>query len=549
MNIRSFKLIVSTIILGAALGGAMSGAAQTTNVYIDPTQNWVGYMNWWPSPYTVANFPGDGGTAGSIWGTGALQAFLTPGGVVTLLPCTNVYDSTSDPYWVNPDGTGANTMDANFYVENSSLAGDTVTFSGYLWENTFVAPYNTNCTAFIKDFNPYYTLVGSVATNLTNVGFWSITLATTAGDNIQYGFETQGPDANPATVASLGEAVVASTAPPAGPAITFISSSTSAILGSSVSIIVTATGNSLSYQWQQNGVNLTNGSAVSGARSATLTLNSVTGSSEGNYTVVVTDNLNRTASGSTYVVVLNPGNLSFDPNAPLNGYINAYGILDGEPDGYETGFAYPTALLPAGITNGVATLQPNTTLWDINNPFWTNPDGSPNAYVEEDWFIANDALAGSTLTFNGYCLANNLDPSYIASVWIEDFAPDYSSFTSANSNLVAGVPFSITLATTAGDHIQYGLRLDGPDNAPTNPITQRSVLVSVAPLTITATRASGTTTVSFATVSGHTYTVQYKNHLTDAAWQTLTTVNGSGASQSVNDTTSQTARFYRVSVD
>jgi hypothetical protein len=33
-------------------------------------------------------------------------------------------------------------------------------------------------------------------------------MATTAGDHIQYGFETIGPDANPATFASLGNAQV-----------------------------------------------------------------------------------------------------------------------------------------------------------------------------------------------------------------------------------------------------------------------------------------------------------------------------------------------------
>lgn len=542
------KICLPTSLLSLCLlvSGLATAGAQPTNVYVDPSQNWIGYMNWQPTDYTLANFPGDGGYGGGVWGTSDLRASISASGIVTLLPNTNVY-APGNTYWVNPDGTGANQMDANFYVQNDNLAGDTVTFSGYLWTNSLAEEYATNVTAFIKDFNSGYALVGYSVTNLTNGGLFSVTLATSAGDHIQYGFEMLGPDANPTNAASLGEVIAASNAPPAGPAITSLPGTVYVNVTSNVSITVVATGNSLNYQWQKNGANLSDGAGISGSKTATLTLNDVSGSAEANYTVVVSDNLNRTTTGNLFMVVFDPDNLSFDPNCMLNGYVNTFYVnADGSAGAFATGFDYPPAQLRASISNGVAVLQPNISLYNINDPFWTNPDGTPNQYVEEDYFIANDTLAGFTLTLNGYCLGNNLDPSYTASVWIEDFAPDYSSYTSANSNLVAGMPFSITLPTEAGDHIQYGLRLFGLDNSPTNILTDGEVLVSIAPPVLMATRAGNLTTLSFPTVSGHSYSVQYKASLADGAWQMLATLNGSGANQTVNDATTQTKRFYRL---
>ena len=54
--------------------------------------------------------------------------------------------------------------------------------------------------------------------------------------------------------------------------------------------------------------------------------------------------------------------------------------------------------------------------------------------------------------------------------------------------------------------------------------------------------------ITFPTSVGNNYTVQYKNNLQDPAWTNLTTVPGTGANQTVMDSTSagQPARYYRV---
>ena len=65
---------------------------------------------------------------------------------------------------------------------------------------------------------------------------------------------------------------------------------TNIVPGSDVSFSVTATGTApLSYQWQKDGVNLTDGGSITGATTATLTITGVTESDEGGYRCVVTN--------------------------------------------------------------------------------------------------------------------------------------------------------------------------------------------------------------------------------------------------------------------
>ena len=60
--------------------------------------------------------------------------------------------------------------------------------------------------------------------------------------------------------------------------------------GTDVSFSVTATGTApLSYQWQKDGVDLTDGNRITGATTATLTITGVMESDEGGYRCVVTN--------------------------------------------------------------------------------------------------------------------------------------------------------------------------------------------------------------------------------------------------------------------
>ena len=65
---------------------------------------------------------------------------------------------------------------------------------------------------------------------------------------------------------------------------------TNIVPGSAVSFSVTATGTApLSYQWQKDGEDLTDGGSITGATITTLTITGVMESDEGGYSCVVTN--------------------------------------------------------------------------------------------------------------------------------------------------------------------------------------------------------------------------------------------------------------------
>ena len=194
----------------AGLGSVIiSALAPPVNVNVDPAKTWVGYMN-------VFALPADGGgyVFGSPWGTADLNASFA-GAVATLTPNTSISRDvpTSDGFWWTPAGNGNKTMDASFYVQDDTLAGQTVVFSSYCWTNTLVSPYTS--VAFIKVFAPDYSSSTLANVPLVTGQAFSLSLAAGAGTHVQYGIETVGPNASLASVASLGNVVVASTPPPA----------------------------------------------------------------------------------------------------------------------------------------------------------------------------------------------------------------------------------------------------------------------------------------------------------------------------------------------
>jgi hypothetical protein len=187
---------------------ASTASLEAQNVTFSAATLSNGYMSWSPTAYTTANYPGDGGSGSSGWGPSALPAVFS-GDTLTLSPNVNTY-APGDTYWVNPDGTGANQMDGAIYNETTGLyVGTSVTFSFDVLANTLVSGYSAD--AFIKDFGPGYSYNGEQTVNLTP-GTESVTYALTGndpGEIVQFGFELIGPDANPATVASLGSVEIA----------------------------------------------------------------------------------------------------------------------------------------------------------------------------------------------------------------------------------------------------------------------------------------------------------------------------------------------------
>lgn len=201
------SMIRSLTCAGVLLAGA-AAFADTVNVTVDPGAPWLGYMN-------VFNAPVGSGAYqwGSPWGTADLPATFT-GSTLRLAPNTNVYNA-GDPYWTNGDGSGAKWMDANMYIEDTGLVGKTIHFQGLTILNSFAPGYTAQ--AFIKVLDPAqgYATVAQVYAPLTTGQQFALDLAVdnTAGLIPQYGFVTDGLDANPATVGQLGFVLVTAPEP------------------------------------------------------------------------------------------------------------------------------------------------------------------------------------------------------------------------------------------------------------------------------------------------------------------------------------------------
>jgi hypothetical protein len=187
--------LIRSLTICAVVSAVMNLNAQ--NVTVNPAQLTLGYMNWSPAPGDATGY---GGYGSSSWGLSALQANFS-GNTLTLNPNVNTY-TPGNNYWNNADGSGANIMDANIYNETSGqYVNTTLTFTFDVLANTLTGPYSSE--AFIKDFAPDYSSFTQSVVPLT-AGVESVSLLTSANpaDHVQYGFETDGPDTNPASPAA-----------------------------------------------------------------------------------------------------------------------------------------------------------------------------------------------------------------------------------------------------------------------------------------------------------------------------------------------------------
>lgn len=194
--------------------GTFATASAEVTVGVNPSATWIGYMN-------VFELPANGGAYvfGSSWGVADLNASFS-GATLMLTPNTSISRDVplSDPFWWTSGGSGNKTTDASVYVQDDSLAGQTVTFKAFVLGNSLETPYAA--TAFIKNFAPDYSSFTTITTALTP-GEFSISLATASGNHVQYGFETIGPNARLDEVAGLGFAQITEIPEPATAALLF----------------------------------------------------------------------------------------------------------------------------------------------------------------------------------------------------------------------------------------------------------------------------------------------------------------------------------------
>ena len=198
-----------------------TASAQLLTLEVDPSENWVGYMNVFNNAGGATGSPGSY-IFGTGWGLTDLSSTFAAS-TLTLTPNFNAYadsltgtdgdrafwtDSTDGGVTAGPKGN--KWMEANTFVENNALIGNTVTFQGNLDSFNLLNP-NYTAIAFVKALDPIsFAAVINQFSVLSAAGPFSVSadLTSATGLIIQYGFTVSGINANPADAATFGSAVV-----------------------------------------------------------------------------------------------------------------------------------------------------------------------------------------------------------------------------------------------------------------------------------------------------------------------------------------------------
>jgi hypothetical protein len=481
-------------VTSAVVNVTIQVTAPESNFVVDPAAAWLSYMNVHQTPQNFNGF-----VFGSAWGAGDLSAQFSgsgPTSVLTLKPApmadTNVfwYDYSVEPLFSDPTNFAGGAvafkeMEASFYVQVPD---------GSVSGN--VVKFSGTCKTNTLDVRLNSGSVNGIGNGWTNYAF----VKEFAAD-----------------YSTNAESLVILTS------------------GAPFSVsLQTASDPTLHIQYGF----VTRGPNVHPADT-------------NNYGIVQIQSLDAT-----------PTNVTVNSSATWVGYMN---VSDKPQDGgtYQFGSGWGTADLCAVFTPQGLRLSPNT----IGDPasYWYIPSGGPGAVgnktMDASMYVEIGSLPGRKLIFSGTVLANTLvsasNTNALGNGWtsvafIKDFAPDYSTLNSITVPLTNGA-FNLQL-TTVNDparHVQYGFETVGPNVWVTDAASFGSVLIAnvgILPTTITPSRNGGNLNLTFATQTGKTYTIQYKNLLTDLTWNTLTTTNGTGANAVVSDPTSGSQRYYRLSV-
>jgi Secretion system C-terminal sorting domain len=175
--------------------------AQNT-VTVDAGAAIVGYANVFETP---AN--GEAFVFGEAWGVPDLKTVLdATANTITLQPNFSAWDE-SDPFWVD-GGVGNKFFEGNTYVEDNSLVGSELTFTGGVLSNDLDSEYEA--MAFIKVFNADFSVLKIETAPLIAGSNFSITYTDVEPEDttVQYGFFVYGRNANPEDEAALGSIVV-----------------------------------------------------------------------------------------------------------------------------------------------------------------------------------------------------------------------------------------------------------------------------------------------------------------------------------------------------
>ena len=504
---------------------------------------------------------------GSGWGIGALTAYFNGTNSVTMIPNTNCWNVV-DNYWVDTNTvpySGAKWMEANFYVDvPTALAGQTVTFTGTCLSNTLVSPYAA--IAVIKEFGPGYSWVGMTTADLVEGAEFTVTRDIAVGHITQYGFILTGPDADPATVASLGKVLIAVTN--ADPSLSAVASQ-ALVEGQTAKFTVTAGGTPpFRYQWAHvtaTATNiLSNGGRISGATTNSLSIASVVASDAGTYRVTVNNGLGASASRSATLLVTPLAqaqtNLLIDPGFELGyfGYNADAGWypFNGAAVASTNGYYYLSAT-PVSTFEGAWCAQIYSSgNGSYNGVYQDRPALPGQVYTANCWFLTpiEDPITLGNVCYLEVQFRNAADVPLVqyASAFIDSTFPTSTWFNLTPTNIHDGVNFtnfvgtsSYMVAPPGTAKVRYQVTYHGLDG--TGSVYSDAGTLMLEEPVVTASVSGGQVQLSFPTLYGPKYQVYYKTNITEASWHALgSPVVGDGTVKTVSDSAGASSRYYTV---
>ncbi len=246
-----------------------------------------------------------------------------------------------------------------------------------------------------------------------------------------------------------------------------------------------------------------------------------------------------------------------DSTKTWNGWMNWFDTNDVYVGGNAWGTdALRANFLPDAATASRVVLRINTNTYNPADPYWNQPDGTPNKHLEANFYVdVGTTFGGNDVFFTGTVESNSLPAGWTCVAIIKQFGSGYVYRGDSREDLFDGAPFTVARYIPPGDICQYGFLLYGPNTAPNSPAALEgvSVLVDNAdPGIITEPsdqRVVFGDTARFSVVASGSSALSYQ-------WQRYDTnlVNGgrfSGATSAtltINNAQAEDATSYKVTV-
>jgi len=554
MKLHLNKLTAGFLALGLTALVAVPAQAQIT-VKVDSTKTWNGYLN----VFTTGN----GYVYGQAFGAAALRAEFIPSPATAtralLRINTNTYNP-ADPFWNLPDGTPQKNLEANFYVDVGTLyGGQDVTFVGTVESNTI--PVGWTCEAVIKEFAPGYAYLGDTRVALVGGQAFSVNRLIGAGNIVQYGFLTYGPNTAPGSAAALTAASVL--VDNADPAITGEPAKQRVLVGGTAAFTVAATGGTpLSYQWKRYGTNLLNAAGkFAGVTTPTLTISNAQAADDTTYTVTVTDVAGTATSVPARLRVLSAAqfanlldNPSFEADviafqtvpAP---WVNFTGsaLLSGPEFIFGTAFdgTNVVQVYNGGQYSGIYQDVPAVPGQIFTGDCWfwqssADPLTAPihEAFLEvQFWPVAGGPIA--IYQSDKITNAVALQDAWLHLEATNGVAAGYASTTTTNAKYL--------VAPAGTDHVRFQITAHAEGGGSGSVFVDAMRLLRKVPVTVTGVKSGSNINLSWASELSSTYQVVYKDNLTDVNWTPIgSVVTGDGTVKSASFTATGSKRFYSV---